>query len=60
MDIHTHAHCTKYPSLLIYIVEYHGIFSSMAGELYKMNLQSLKKMGVLYANTALKCGKYKL
>lgn len=26
MDIHTHAHCTKYPSLLIYIVEYHGIF----------------------------------
>lgn len=60
MDIHTHAHCTKYPSLLIYIVEYHGIFSSMAGELYKMNLQSLKKMGVVYANTALKCGKYKL
>lgn len=34
-------HCAKYPLLLTYFDEYHEIFNSTAGELYKMNLQSL-------------------
>lgn len=38
-------HWAKCPLLLFYFIEYHGIFSSIAGELYKMNLQSWEKNG---------------